>query len=469
MQQLAWLSAQELARGYRSGEISPVDAVEASLSRIDAVGPAINCMVTTTADAARAEAKAAEVRLRSGEELPLLFGVPITVKDLTDTAGVRTTYGTVTYRDHVPAEDALEWARIKATGAILVGKTTTPEYGMLGITQSKLTGNTSTPWRIGYNSGGSSGGSAASVAAGIVPVSWGSDGGGSIRVPAALCGAVGIKPTVGRVPHRDNDDPDGTEGPLARTVLDAAVLLDATAGRHPRDRFSIPSTGERFAEAAIREGDLTGIRIAASPDLGQGPIDPDIRAAFEDSLDTLRGLGAVVDDVAISLPDTAEFFLAYWGAEFVAFVDEMDHVGQPVWGFIRSVANRAKTLHPITLSNAMRTLKTTLYNGYADVFDRYDAIVTPTTPITARPHPVDGGHPIAAEGPIAREVFELHRLTEPPSHAGLPAITVPGGFSEDGLPIGLQIVTPMYEDSRAIFIASRYENATPWHLRRPTL
>ena len=179
MNQRTWQTAEELAHAYREGMYSPVDAVEESLARIEAVDGAVNSMVTVTAGAARAEALAADRRLRAGEELPALFGIPITVKDLTDTAGVRTTYGTLKFADYVPEADALAWARLKAAGAILIGKTTTPEYGMLGITASKLTGHTSTPWKIGYNSGGSSGGAAAGVAAGIVSVAWGSDGGGS--------------------------------------------------------------------------------------------------------------------------------------------------------------------------------------------------------------------------------------------------------------------------------------------------
>lgn len=460
----SWWTADDLARAYRAGECSPVDAVEAALARIADVDGDVNSMVTVTAEAARAEAREAARRISSGEELPALFGVPVTVKDLTDTAGVRTTYGAVLFKDHIPDTDALAWARLKAAGVILIGKTTTPEYGMLGITDSLLTGPTSTPWRIGYNSGGSSGGAAAGVAAGIVPIAWGSDGGGSIRVPAALCGVVGIKPSVGRIPHLNNDDPDGTEGPIARTVLDAAEMLDATAGRHDRDRFSLPLTGDRFADFARRDGDLSGLRIAASADLGQGEVDPEVRAAFSEALEVLRELGAVVTTVDPNLPSALDFFLAYWGPEFVSFVDEMDEAGEPVWPFIRWAAQRARGLDPVTVSAAMRTVKTQIYNGFADIFENFDLIVTPTTPFLARPHPET--EEIVGES-LDRPELVLHRLTEPPSHAGLPAITVPCGFSEAGLPIGLQIVAPLWEDGQAIYVASRYERATPWHSQHP--
>ena len=470
MNDAVWRSAAELARGFRNGSVSPVEAVEASLARAAEIDPSVRAMVTTTHDLAREQARSVERALAAGDALPALAGIPVTVKDLTDTAGVVTTYGSPLYRDHVPDTDALAWARLKQEGVSLIGKTATPEYGMLGITESMLTGNTSTPWKIGYNSGGSSGGSAASVAAGVVPVSWGSDGGGSIRVPSALCGVVGIKPTTGLIPHADNEDPDSTEGPIARTVEDAALLLDATHGRHRRDRLSVPKLNVRFAETARSEGDLTGLRIAATADLDQGSVDPEVRAAFEASLRDLERLGATVTDVTPVLPDVSEFFIGYWGPEFIGFVDEMDAAGQDIWDFIRRVADRARALRPEQASAAMRGLKTRLYNGYLDVFEQHDAIVTPTTPVVAQPHPENAGaDTLNPTGPIAPAAFELHRLTEPPSHAGIPAITLPNGFTRDGLPTGLQVVAPMYEDARAIYIASRFERATDWHLRRPAL
>ena len=470
MNKLTWRTADELGSAYRSGTISPVDAVEASIQRIEAVDGAINSMVTVTADEARASAIEAEKRLQRGEELPPLFGIPVTVKDLTDTAGVRTTYGCQRFANHIPDQDALAWARLKQAGAILIGKTTTPEFGLLGITDSMLTGRTSTPWKIGHNSGGSSGGAAASVSAGIVPLGWGSDGGGSIRVPAALCGVVGIKPTTGMIPHLNNDDADTTDGPIARTVLDAAIMLDATAGHHPRDRFTFPLAGAFMADAARRSGDLSGLRIAASADLGHGSIDPEVRESFETALEVLRNLGATVSDVVPQLPNVLEFFVSYWGPECVVYLDEMDSLGQPVWTTVRRMAEAARKLSPMQVSNSMRGLKTELYNGYADVFDSYDAIVTPTTPFPAFPHPDDAGAAPFVDGlPINDRTLELHRLTEPPAHAGLPAISVPSGFTASGLPLGLQVMAPMYEDALAIFIASRYEQATQWHTQHPSL
>ncbi|MBZ3901484.1 amidase [Streptomyces griseiscabiei] len=469
--QILWHSAHELGQLYRRGEVSPVEVVDAALGRIEKVDGALNVMVTVTADAAREQAREAERRFAACEDLPPLYGVPITVKDLTDTAGVRTTYGCVAFADHVPTEDAPAWARLKRAGAILLGKTTTPEFGLLGVTESKLTGTTGTPWDPGRAAGGSSGGAAASTVAGIAPLAWGSDGGGSIRVPASLCGAVGVKPTVGRIPHAGNTDPDTTEGPITRHVVDAALMLDATVGPHRRDRFALPATGDRYAEAATAEGDLTGIRIAASFDLDQGPIDPQTRRVFAAALDDLRTAGALVEEVPIELPDPCEYFIDYWGPEYIAAVDEMRSYGLEIWPLIEETTDRARaTLTPARVSSAMRETKTRIYEAYAGVFEHFDLFVCPTTPVPAFLHVGDRGGPARVDGhDIADPGLFLHRMTESPSHAGLPAMSVPCGFTTDGLPVGLQFVAPLYADAAMLSAAARYERATDWWTRHPNL
>ena len=468
--ELSWMTADQVGRAYRDGSLSPVDVVEASLSRIEQVDSKINSMVTVTADEARLQAREAERALRSGDDLPPLFGIPIVVKDLTDTAGVRTTYGSVAFADHVPDTDAVTWSRLKAAGVILIGKTTTPEFGMLGVTDSKLTGTTSTPWDLSRTSGGSSGGSAAATAAGITPVSWGSDGGGSIRVPASFCGTVGFKPTIGRIPTANSGEPDATEGPITRTVVDNALLLDVTVGRDARDRFSLPNTGERYAAAAREHGDLTGVRVAASVDLGYGPIDPEVRRVFEAALDDLRSAGAMVEPVEIDLPDPIDYFLRYWGPEFIGGVELLEGFGAEVWPLIREIAERAARLEPSEVSAAVRATKTSIYNAFGGVLDDFDLMVTATTPTPAFPHAGDLGGVAVVDG-VAVDMPGLffHHLTESPSHAGLPAISVPCGFTVDGLPVGLQIIGAALEDLSVVRAAARYEQATSWTSRRPVL
>lgn len=467
---LIWKTAHELSELYRSGDVSPVEAVEAALHRLEKVNPRINAFVTVTEDAARAAARDAERRLRSDEDLPPLFGVPITVKDLTDTAGVRTTYGCVGFADHVPDEDAIAWARLKAAGTILVGKTTTPEFGALGVTESKLTGSTGTPWDPTRTAGGSSGGAAAATAAGIAPLAWGSDGGGSIRVPSSVCGTVGVKPTAGRIPHAGNTDPDSTEGPITRTVLDAALMLDVTVGPDPRDRIALPRTGESYAAAAAAPGDLAGLRIAASPDLGQGPVDPETRRVFLAALDDLRAAGATVEEVAIDLPPAGDFFVPYWGPDYLTVVDGMRCRGLDVWPTMAGVADRARLLTATAASDAMRGWKTRIYEAYAGVFASFDLMVSPTTPVPAFPHCGDKGGVDVIDGVwVEFPGMAFHSHTESPSHAGLPAISVPCGFTAEDLPVGLQLVGPLYADAAVIAAAARYERATTWHRRHPAL
>ncbi|MEV6358175.1 amidase [Streptomyces hydrogenans] len=467
---LTWLSAQELGQLYRSRELSPVEVVDAALNRIEQVDGKLNVMVTVTAETAKEQARTAERRFASGEDLPPLYGIPITVKDLTDTAGVRTTYGCVAYADHVPDEDAISWSRLNEAGVIMLGKTTTPEFGLLGVTESKLTGTTGTPWDPTRAAGGSSGGAAASTVAGIAPIAWGSDGGGSIRVPASLCGAVGIKPSTGRIPLIGNPEPDSTEGPIARRVVDAALLLDVTVGPHPLDRLSLPATGERYAKAAAAAGDLSGLRIAADRGLQHGPVDNETQRVFAAALQDLRAAGAVVEELQVDLPDPLEFFIAYWGPEYIGYVEMMREAGLDIWPLVTWIADQAAALSPADVSRAARETKTEIYLAYASVFADFDLLVTPTTPFPAFPHAGDIGGPSIVNGqPVDNPGAHLHRLTESPSHAGLPAISVPCGFTNEGLPVGLQIIGPQHADTAVIYAASRYERATDWWNRHPAL
>ncbi|MFC9491861.1 amidase, partial [Streptomyces hydrogenans] len=374
------------------------------------------------------------------------------------------------YAEHVPNEDAISWSRLKEAGTIMLGKTTTPEFGLLGVTESKLTGATGTPWDPARAAGGSSGGAAASAVAGIAPIAWGSDGGGSIRVPASLCGAVGVKPSTGRIPLIGNPEPDSTEGPITRRVVDAALLLDATVGPHPLDRFSLPATGERYAEAALSAGDLSGLRIAADAGLLHGPVDRETQRVFTAALEDLRAAGAVVEEVQVELPDPLAFFVAYWGPEYISYVELMRSGGLDVWPLIARIAEQAAALSPAEVSRAGRDTKTEIHLAYTRVFADFDLLVTPTTPFPAFPHAGDIGGPSTIDGaPLDEPGGHLHRLTESPSHAGLPAISVPCGFTAEGLPVGLQIIGPQHADAAVVSAAARYERATDWWTRHPAL
>lgn len=467
---LIWKSAAELGELFRSQAVSPVEVVDAVIERMHYVQPLLNVIVTETVDQARSEAKEAEKRFRAGDDLPPLFGIPMTVKDLAETKGVRTTYGCTAYADNVPEFDAIGWERLKRQGAILLGKTTTPEFGLLGVTESKLTGSTSTPWKTGYSAGGSSGGAASAVAAGVGPIAWGSDGGGSIRVPASLCGAVGIKPSIGRIPTIDSDDGDCTDGPLARTVLDAAMVLQATNGYDPRDRFSVPRDTRDYIAAASAPGDLSGVRVAACSHLGQSILDPEVRSLFTQALDDLRAAGARVEEVEIELPDADEYFAQINGYAYLEFAEELIGRGVDVWPMILEIAERAKGVTARQVNAANHAVKTRIYNAFRSAMDGADIMVTPTTAVPAFPHGGPAGPSAEVDGVLVPALgYLIHMTTEPPSHAGLPAISVPGGFTSQGLPIGLQFIGPLWGDADVISAAARYQRSTVWHTRRPIL
>src|SRR5437773_5491701 len=300
MNDLAFTAAAELARLIARRAVSPVELVEEVLGRIERSQPSVNAFITVCAEEARAAAKAAEAAVMRGEKLGPLHGVPFAVKDLVNTKGVRTTFGSLALADNIPAADSPAVARLKAAGAILVGKTTTPEFGHKCFTEAPLFGRTANPWDLSRTPGGSSGGAAAAVAAGLAPVGIGTDGGGSSRIPAACCGVVGFKQTLGLVPHDLTPDGFGNQShitPMTRTVMDTALMLEAMAGPHACDPHSLGLPTPDFVGAARPEGDLKRVRIAWRPLLGNTVLSGEVRAACERALVAFTVLGATVEAI----------------------------------------------------------------------------------------------------------------------------------------------------------------------------
>jgi amidase len=293
---LCWLDATTLAAEIRVARVSPVEVTAAVLARIERVNPTINAFCTVAAEAARAQARLAEAAVVRGDVLGPLHGVPISFKDLTETAGIRTTFGSRIREHHIPKADAPVVERARRAGAIVLGKTNTPEFGCKGVTDNRIFGATRNPWDLGRTPGGSSGGAAAALAAGLGPLAEGSDLAGSIRQPAACCGVVGLKPTLGRVPrfpNLNNWTNFACVGPMARTVRDAALLLSVMVGPDERDPMSLPLGAESFARAA--EGGVAGLRVAFSPDLGYAAVDAEIRALCEAAARRFVELGCPVE------------------------------------------------------------------------------------------------------------------------------------------------------------------------------
>src|SRR5580692_5952021 len=300
MSELAFASAVHLADLVAKKDVSPVELIDAAIERIERSQPTLNAFITVCAEEARAAAWEAEAAVMLGDPLGPLHGVPFAVKDLVNTAGVRTTFGSVALADNVPAADSPSVARLKAAGAILIGKTTTPEFGHKCFTEAPLFGRTANPWDLSRTCGGSSGGAAAATAAGLAPIGIGTDGGGSSRIPAACCGVVGFKQTLGLVPHDLTPDGFGNQShitPMTRTVMDSALMLQAMAGPDRCDPHSLGLEPTDFLAAARPEGDLAGLRIAWRPYLGNDKLSTEVRASCEEALKAFEELGAAVEAV----------------------------------------------------------------------------------------------------------------------------------------------------------------------------
>jgi aspartyl-tRNA(Asn)/glutamyl-tRNA(Gln) amidotransferase subunit A len=461
---LAFMSAVDLGGAIRAKRVSPVEVVNAVLERIQRLNPRLNAYCLITGESARQQAREAEAAVMRADPLPPLHGVPISVKDIVITRGVRTTFGSRIYENHVPSEDAPLVTRLKAAGAIMVGKTTTPEFGWKGVTDSPLFGITRNPWNLERTSGGSSGGAAAAVAAGLAPLAVGTDGGGSIRIPGSFCGVFGLKPTCGVVPMYPTAA-TGTlthMGPLSRTVRDAALMLDVMAGPDDRDPLSAPWPGTNVV-AALASG-VQGLRVAWSPTLGYATVDPEVRAAAEAAAKRFQGLGCRMEEVdrVFDDPDPIWTPLFYGGiaGRLNDFLEEWRSRMDPA--LVEMVEEgwrmRAATLVKANLARA------SFYEAVRQWFTAYDLLLTPTLAVPPFAAGMNEPHERGARSRLAWVGF-----TYPFNLTGQPAATVPCGFTRDGLPIGLQIIGKRLEDATVLRAAAAYEAAAPWADRRPPL
>ena len=470
---LAYTPAAELAAQIRRKALSPVELIDATLAHVAALQPALNCFITVCADQARAAARAAEAAVMRGATLGPLHGVPVSVKDLVNTAGVRTTFGSHVFEHNVPASDAVSVARLRAAGAILIGKTTTPEFGHKPFTDAPLFGRTRNAWDAGRTSGGSSGGAAVAVAAGLGPLAVATDGGGSTRIPAACNGVVGFKQSKGVVPHDQTPDGFGNQAfitPTTRTVMDTALMLAAMAGPHPSDPHSVGLTMPDFVAAARPEGDLEGVRIAWRPTLGNQVVDPEVLAMAEAAVAHLATLGAIVelvpDDFGPTEPTWLVLTHSFWHGRFAQYLPQ--HGNRMTPSLVRQIENGAR-YSAADLQQALFE-RTRIYRQIQGWFETCDLIVTPTLTRTALPIDGDLFAPIEIGG---RAVDTPRKAWYPYTHpfnlSGNPAVTLPCGWARDGLPVGLQIVGPLMEDARVLRAAALFEAAQPWAHRTPTL
>ncbi|MFN4090435.1 MAG: amidase [Alphaproteobacteria bacterium] len=469
--ELCFTPATELAELIASRAVSPVEATRAVLARIDRLQPGLNAFVTVSAERALDDARAAEQALMSGATPGPLHGVPFSVKDLCNTAGVRTTFGSHGYEDNVPEADIVAVARLKAAGAILIGKTTTPEFGHKPLTEAPLFGRTVNPWDGSRTCGGSSGGAGAAVAAGMAPLAVGTDGGGSVRIPAACCGIVGMKQTLGVVPHDQTPDVFGLlayVGPMARTVADTALMLDAMAGPHRSDPHSLGRTMPGLAAAGRPRGDMKGVRVGWRPLLGNARIDSETLALCETGVRALADLGAEVVDhdapFTNTLPVWGPLTFSIWASRFGALEKRL---GNRMSSSLRTWMAEGAGFSAVDVQDAM-ALRTRVYREVEAWFENIDLLATPTLSRPALPADQDPMAPIEIEGTPAGGLRDgWYPYTHPFNLTGHPAITVPCGWTADGLPVGLQIVGPWLSDARILRAAALFEEARPWRGRRP--
>jgi len=464
---ICFMSACEMAEKIRTQEITSLEITEAIIERIEKINPIINAYCTTTFDIAREMAESADRRIKDGRELGKINGVPVSIKDLMYTEGIRTTFGSKLFENFVPEVDAVDVARLKEAGGVILGKTNSPEFGYAGVTHNKVFGVSKNPWHLERTPGGSSGGAGASVTCGMGPLALGSDGGGSIRHPSCFCGIYGIKPNFGRIPIYPSNGILGYSlshhGPMTNYVEDAALMLDIMKGHHEGDQDSLPNDGISYHENINNKPDK--LKIAFSMDLGYAKaIDPDVEKAVRSSVHKFEQFGWGVETLNVRLrPPVIAFNTTYTavygyelGPKLKKWRDQMDPnliklieagVTYPVTGYMKAVAQR-KAFHE------------KVYKLMRD----YDILVTPTTAIPAFELGMMFPPKINGKGvsPTGWQPF-----TFPFNLTGQPAATIPCGWSKDGLPIGMQIVGHQYDELTVLQVSKAFQDIAPWQNKRP--
>jgi Asp-tRNA(Asn)/Glu-tRNA(Gln) amidotransferase A subunit family amidase len=464
---LCFTPATELTAAIRGRELSPVEVIANALERIDDVNERLNCFCFTYHEDAMEQARRAERDVVAGAALGPLHGVPVAFKDLTPIAGKVNTMGSAAYEHHRPERSALLVEKLVAAGAIVVGKTTTPEFAHASFTRSPLWGHTRNPWDLERSPGGSSGGSAAAVAAGCVPLAEGTDMGGSVRIPASWSGVVGLKPSFGRIPLDflpTQFDSLQHFGPLARTIDDARLFVAAGQGPDDRDIMSLPA----IDLSRPLNADGTGLRLALDMDLGCYAVDAEVEACVRAACDALAAAGVTIEEIDLGWTrEPADAWLEHWGVYLAAIFGD-------------ALAEHRDRLDPTALAymdagmamsavefKRLEFVRTDLWKTLVPVFERYDGLLCPTMSQAARPLEDDEAQWVGEDA--GGRFLGLDMATQFNLVSPCPALSVPAGSTSAGLPVGLQIVAPRHRDDLALRIGAVLEQARPWAQRRPAL
>jgi len=465
--EICCLSAVEMAEAIRTKKLSPVEIMDAILHRIEQLNPKVNAYCTIVAESARKQANQAEAMVMRGEEIGPLHGVPVSIKDLIFTKGIRTTGGSKIYENFIPQQDAIVVERLKAAGAIVVGKTNTAEFGWVAITKNPLFGETRNPWNLELTPGGSSGGATASVALGMGPLAIGNDGAGSIRIPSSFCGVFGFKPSFGRVPQYPSFPGWETlahTGPITRTVADAALAMEVIGGRDDRDFFALPETRLRYLP--FLGTDLKGLRVAWSKDLGYAAVDPQVSRITEAAVKTFTTLGCMVEPASPEASSPEQALSTIVATRLPAVLqDKMEEWGEQIGQALAHFVNQHKDKSAKEYLEACFE-QLAYWDRIRPFFEKYELLLTPT--VTVPPFQLGIYGPKEVAG-IKVPPLGWMAFTYPFNLTGQPAATVPCGWTDDGLPIGLQIVGRRFDDVTVLKAAAAFEQASPWADKRPPL
>ena len=468
--ELAYAPTYRLAELIAAKEVSPVEATQLYLDRIEAMDSQLNSYLTVTAEEALEAARAAEEQVARGGDLGPLHGVPIGIKDLQMTKGIRTTGGSLAYKDRVPDADSAVVERVLASGAIILGKTNTPEFGLLGANENLLGDDCRNPWNPERTSGASSGGAGAAVAAGLSSIATGGDGGGSIRIPASFCGIYGIKPSQGRVSSFSGvaahplANYTSQQGPMSRTVRDSAILLQVLAGHDPRDVNSLRDAAPDFVGAVDRGVD--GLRVGYSADYGFAAVDPEVAAMCERAAQVFSDLGCDVEESDLALESPFETWWTLFSTNAYASQGHLlaDQSELLTW-YARNAIEAGAKVSGVDYSRAVGE-RDRMMAQFAEQLERFDILLSPTMAVPAFPvkqYPEE----IAGRPAEPNPAFAFMPFTHPINVIGNAAATVPCGFSADGLPIGLHIVGRPRDEETVLAASAAFEQAQPWIQHRP--
>ncbi len=463
---IAFTPATELAAMIREKQISPVEVMRATLDRIEKFNPRLNAFAHLAAEPAMAQARAAEAALLQGSPIGKLHGIPVTIKDLAITGDMPTQFGSNIFKNNQPAEDSVFVQRLRAAGGIVVGKTTTSEFGWTGVSRSPLTGITHNPWKHGLNAGASSAGAGAAAAAGFGPLHQGSDGAGSVRMPSHFCGVFGLKPTYGRIPYHPVGGGDNTShiGPMTRTVADAALMMEVMVGPSALDHSSLESWGADYT-GRLAEG-IKGKRIAYSPDLDLARVDPDVAELVKRAAHRFAELGAHVEQVQTPwAAEGPELIRATWPAHLSRLIPRLaeweSRMDPGLVACIRAGENVTMTDYQL-----VRERKYAYCARQLAWLENWDFLLTPAVSVAAFPAERLMPHHWPEH---AWDWVSWAEFSYPFNFSGAPAASVPCGFTPAGLPVGLQIVGKRFDDLGVLQAAAAYEAIAPWADKRPPL